>query len=165
MKFEISASVNKYTMDCSICQEDIFTGCASCIPCGHVFHTKCLKRWLLTSYSCPVCRKICCSTSLLKLFLNPDNHNYVTSTRRRHSDVPRPMINTTENIPDIIRNIASALRNPNANVRNFQSLRNSGVNLPNTTFQGFLASMQPTRPRHVGVNVAEFIQVAATSSR
>lgn len=150
-------------MDCIICQEDIFTGSASCVPCGHVYHTKCVRRWLLTNYNCPVCRKICCSTSLLKLFLNSDVQNAQTSPRR-FSDIPRRLINTSEYIPDIIRNIA--LRNPNTNLRNFQSLRNSGLNIQTTPFQGFLDSMRSARPpQHVCVNVAEFIQVAATSGR
>lgn len=151
-------------MDCIICQEDIFTGSASCVPCGHVFHTSCVKRWLLTNYSCPVCRKVCCSTSLLKLFLNADRDSSShSSARRRQSDVPRPETNRSDNIPELIRNIASTLRNPNTNERNFQRLR-SGNNVQNSAFHGFLASMQmPRSHRHVGVNVAEFIQVAASS--
>lgn len=38
---------------CSICLNEVFT-----IPleCGHVFHTKCINKWLEQNNTCPNCR-------------------------------------------------------------------------------------------------------------
>ena len=44
-------------MECSICKEDILeTGYPCSIPCGHIFHGKCLLKWSESEQSCPTCR-------------------------------------------------------------------------------------------------------------
>lgn len=40
---------------CSVCLEDPWALPAT-LPCGHSFCTRCIRRWLDTSRSCPVCR-------------------------------------------------------------------------------------------------------------
>jgi len=40
---------------CVICLEDIEEDETE-LPCGHVFHTKCLFEWLMQQDTCPVCR-------------------------------------------------------------------------------------------------------------
>eukprot|EP00477_Mikrocytos_mackini_P001259 GAHX01001345.1.p1 GENE.GAHX01001345.1~~GAHX01001345.1.p1 ORF type:complete len:429 (+),score=63.01 GAHX01001345.1:37-1287(+) len=40
--------------ECSICLDDVEIG--KIIPCGHFFHTNCLKKWLENGRNCPVCR-------------------------------------------------------------------------------------------------------------
>jgi hypothetical protein len=57
--------LNKFTItkkncpvdDCSICLEG-FTCRQHCreLPCSHIFHKKCVDRWLRKSPQCPVCR-------------------------------------------------------------------------------------------------------------
>ena len=44
--------------DCYICHEAIRTGKTShSLACGHKFHSRCLKRWLLNEHpTCPTCR-------------------------------------------------------------------------------------------------------------
>ncbi|GFP94487.1 E3 ubiquitin-protein ligase ring1-like [Phtheirospermum japonicum] len=42
---------------CSICLEEIVRGGEGLfMPCCHVFHEDCIKKWLRTSHYCPVCR-------------------------------------------------------------------------------------------------------------
>ncbi|KAG6538133.1 hypothetical protein ZIOFF_003244 [Zingiber officinale] len=42
---------------CSICLEDLgMAALVLAMPCGHLFHPKCLKQWLERSCSCPLCR-------------------------------------------------------------------------------------------------------------
>lgn len=42
---------------CSVCLEEFFKGCeVVCMPCAHIFHEDCIKKWLRTSHYCPVCR-------------------------------------------------------------------------------------------------------------
>lgn len=43
--------------DCAICLDGIVVGqLASCTPCDHVFHKRCIDFWLEKSRSCPLCR-------------------------------------------------------------------------------------------------------------
>lgn len=47
--------------ECSICNEtgESDNGICATIPCGHVYHNKCLKNWQdLGKKTCPVCRKV-----------------------------------------------------------------------------------------------------------
>ena len=45
---------------CSICLEVFSEDCEiSSTPCGHIFHSICIKKALEVSKTCPQCRKIC----------------------------------------------------------------------------------------------------------
>ncbi|KAM7540201.1 hypothetical protein Aperf_G00000033061 [Anoplocephala perfoliata] len=58
---------------CPICQEKLNSALGvniSALPCGHVFHEDCIKRWLRCRPSCPHCRNRSSPTSLLKLYFN-----------------------------------------------------------------------------------------------
>ena len=50
--------MNKETKECSICLEEIKeNSICSALPCLHMFHEGCIKRWLtLNKASCPICR-------------------------------------------------------------------------------------------------------------
>ncbi|KAG6469960.1 hypothetical protein ZIOFF_070899 [Zingiber officinale] len=42
---------------CSICLQDFGTTTrVLAMPCGHLFHAACLKKWLVRNCSCPLCR-------------------------------------------------------------------------------------------------------------
>ena len=40
---------------CIICREEMTTGCKK-LPCGHIFHTNCLRSWFQRQQTCPTCR-------------------------------------------------------------------------------------------------------------
>ncbi|XP_022096953.1 E3 ubiquitin-protein ligase synoviolin B-like [Acanthaster planci] len=40
---------------CIICREEMVTGCKK-LPCGHIFHTACLRSWFQRQQTCPTCR-------------------------------------------------------------------------------------------------------------
>ena len=43
--------------ECSICLEEFQTGFeVTRMPCSHVYHEKCIAKWLQTSHFCPLCR-------------------------------------------------------------------------------------------------------------
>ena len=41
---------------CSICMTNMPRGTRQ-LPCGHVFHTRCIDRWKRSSRTCPMCRE------------------------------------------------------------------------------------------------------------
>ncbi|EYU28535.1 hypothetical protein MIMGU_mgv11b020749mg [Erythranthe guttata] len=49
-------------ISCSICLEDLSPGGdndfeeALSMPCSHVYHGECIKKWLSISHYCPLCR-------------------------------------------------------------------------------------------------------------
>lgn len=58
---------------CSTCLESFTPGSdISSTPCGHVFHTDCITRWLgnNNNNNCSQCRKICDINDLKKLFIS-----------------------------------------------------------------------------------------------
>lgn len=42
---------------CSICLQSVKAGTyASALQCGHIFHKRCITRWITKGQSCPMCR-------------------------------------------------------------------------------------------------------------
>jgi hypothetical protein len=41
---------------CSICLENVSYGCR--LNCQHCFHSNCIKRWLIKTNTCPMCRSV-----------------------------------------------------------------------------------------------------------
>lgn len=42
--------------ECTICLEDIERKNALSLPCGHVFHSICVNKWIVKKKSCPICK-------------------------------------------------------------------------------------------------------------
>lgn len=40
--------------ECSICLEDMVNNIEA-LPCGHLFHVKCIRLWLKHQRVCPIC--------------------------------------------------------------------------------------------------------------
>ena len=59
------------TKTCSVCQEDFALGeMATLLPCGHLFHGKCIVQWLEKNRTCPLCRKeVCVHQSMLFILM------------------------------------------------------------------------------------------------
>lgn len=49
--------------DCAICLELLSTDNVK-LNCNHVYHKKCIDKWLATNVNCPVCRKVLISTEI-----------------------------------------------------------------------------------------------------
>lgn len=43
-------------LDCTICQEDLCQEKVTSLPCGHIFHKRCIRTWLKRKATCPTCR-------------------------------------------------------------------------------------------------------------
>jgi len=56
---EMSANLVEDLADqCAICfeKQEVGQRCA-CLPCGHRFHTSCIRSWIVTSATCPLCKR------------------------------------------------------------------------------------------------------------
>jgi len=60
LKETIKATTNK----CPICFEPMTKNITIALPCGHIFHTKCIKEALRYNNKCPNCRRIITNVSL-----------------------------------------------------------------------------------------------------
>ena len=60
LKETIKATTNK----CPICFEPMKKNITIALPCGHIFHTKCIKQALRYNNKCPNCRRIITNVSL-----------------------------------------------------------------------------------------------------
>ena len=56
--------------DCSICLEAVTSRTETKTACGHVYHKKCLSKWLETKYTCP-----CCRTELKEKRISAQEHH------------------------------------------------------------------------------------------
>jgi len=71
---------------CVICMEKFNVGeTATRIPCGHLFHTSCIKEWLGRSNQCPTCR----------YELPTDNATY-EAQRQARMETQKPRLSSTE---------------------------------------------------------------------
>lgn len=66
---DIAGAVGGTDLDigiCTICNDDVGTCDNVNTTCGHIFHLSCLRRWLESSQTCPVCRQTCTADSLMQ---------------------------------------------------------------------------------------------------
>jgi hypothetical protein len=55
--FKVSHTLNKEKQNCPICIDTYDVGDECCrLRCNHIFHAKCIKKWLKVRALCPICR-------------------------------------------------------------------------------------------------------------
>uniref|UniRef100_A0A6C0KUD3 RING-type domain-containing protein n=1 Tax=viral metagenome TaxID=1070528 RepID=A0A6C0KUD3_9ZZZZ len=54
----------KETNECPLCLEPMKKNITIALPCGHIFHTKCIKQALIYNNKCPNCRRVITNVSL-----------------------------------------------------------------------------------------------------
>ncbi|KAK1568673.1 hypothetical protein Q3G72_027403 [Acer saccharum] len=58
---ELKVEASSPSVKCPICLESVGVGrIASQAPCSHIFHSKCILRWIHKKPSCPLCRAPLC---------------------------------------------------------------------------------------------------------
>ena len=50
--------------ECPLCLEPMKKNITIALPCGHIFHTKCIKQALIYNNKCPNCRRVITNVSL-----------------------------------------------------------------------------------------------------
>ena len=66
---------------CNICYEVLITSESpiSSTYCGHVFHSKCIKKWLEEKNQCPQCREYCDINKIHPIFLSENSNESLIS--------------------------------------------------------------------------------------
>ncbi len=44
--------------DCVVCLNPLENQKSSILHCGHIFHEKCIKKWIIRKNECPVCKNL-----------------------------------------------------------------------------------------------------------
>ena len=60
----LKETIKSTTNECSICFEPMKKNITIALPCGHIFHTKCIKQALIYNNKCPNCRRVITNVSL-----------------------------------------------------------------------------------------------------
>ena len=55
-KIPTADELERYNDLCIVCREDLVNRDCRKLPCGHIYHTSCLKSWFQRKQSCPLCR-------------------------------------------------------------------------------------------------------------
>ncbi|CAD7092939.1 unnamed protein product [Hermetia illucens] len=103
---------------CIICREDMVSNSKK-LPCGHIFHTTCLRSWFQRQQTCPTCR--------LNILRTPTN---VTSS----PPPPRP---EGVNAPNINPNAGIQVPLPGFNMNNNNN--NNNINIGQNPFTNLFA--------------------------
>ena len=60
----LKETIKSTTNECSLCLEPMKKNITIALPCGHIFHTKCIKQALIYNNKCPNCRRVITNVSL-----------------------------------------------------------------------------------------------------
>lgn len=60
----LKETIKSTTNECPLCLEPMTKNITIALPCGHIFHTKCIKQALQYNNKCPNCRRVITNVSL-----------------------------------------------------------------------------------------------------
>ncbi len=60
----LKETIKDTTNECPICYEPMTKNITVALPCGHIFHTKCIKQALIYNNKYPICRRVITNVSL-----------------------------------------------------------------------------------------------------
>ena len=95
---------------CSTCLESFTSGCdISTTPCGHVFHTGCITRWLDGNNNCSQCRKDCEISQIIKLYFSESQS--ALEEQIRNDDLEEQRLEMEEKLLISSREVAEMKKN------------------------------------------------------
>ena len=59
--------------ECAVCLSEMRDRPVLYTPCGHCFHSRCVRRWLKRKETCPLCRHVIEPKPIPTLFVEVDN--------------------------------------------------------------------------------------------
>jgi len=113
--------------ECSICLMEVNEGQDTILlPCGHMFHDKCVTKWLEIHNTCPLCR----------FELPTDNIDYERQRNQRNQQREENIRNNPNVRPIDFNHPENINSNMNINVNNFQTQNQNNQNEINNNTQG-----------------------------
>lgn len=72
---------------CAICFDFLLDQHENCVvPCGHVFHQKCLSKWFISKRNCPNCQKEVAPNMTVRIFINFHNDQLLNVSKIEKCD-------------------------------------------------------------------------------
>ena len=96
---------------CSTCLESFTSGCdISTTPCGHVFHTGCITRWLDGNSNCSQCRKDCEISQIIKLYFSESQSAHeeqirINDLEEQRLDMEEQLLISSRKVAEMTKNI------------------------------------------------------------
>ena len=113
--------------ECSICLMEVTEGQDTILlPCGHMFHDKCVTKWLEIHNTCPLCR----------FELPTDNIDYERQRNQRNQQREENIRNNPNVRPIDFNHPENINSNMNINVNNYQTQNQNSQNEINNNTQG-----------------------------
>jgi len=113
--------------ECSICLMEVTEGQDTILlPCGHMFHDKCVTKWLEIHNTCPLCR----------FELPTDNIDYERQRNQRNQQREENIRNNPNVRPIDFNHPENINSNMNINVNNYQTQNQNNQNEINNNTQG-----------------------------
>ena len=113
--------------ECSICLMEVTEGQDTILlPCGHMFHDKCVTKWLEIHNTCPLCR----------FELPTDDADYERQRNQRNQQREENIRNNPNVHPIDFNHPENINSNMNINVNNFQTQNQNNQNEINNNTQG-----------------------------
>ncbi|CEF66459.1 E3 ubiquitin-protein ligase TRAIP [Strongyloides ratti] len=83
-----------FAPQCVICASKLIQGDSAVLPCGHVFHSACVSKWVNEAKSCPNCRKKCTLSEVSKLFFDYFDKNVPQTSTSEIDDMVENILET-----------------------------------------------------------------------
>ena len=113
--------------ECSICLMEVTEGQDTILlPCGHMFHDKCVTKWLEIHNTCPLCR----------FELPTDDADYERQRNQRNQQREENIRNNPNVRPIDFNHPENINSNMNINVNNYQTQNQNNQNEINNNTQG-----------------------------
>ena len=110
LKETMKAIDNECPLECPLCLELMKENITIALPCGHIFHTKCINQALRYNNKCPNCRRVITNVSLQTRSINRARTRTRTRNRRTFRNVIfRPL--------QILRNLYNARTRRNRQIQ------------------------------------------------
>eukprot|EP01130_Rhizamoeba_saxonica_P005063 TRINITY_DN2038_c2_g2_i1.p1 TRINITY_DN2038_c2_g2~~TRINITY_DN2038_c2_g2_i1.p1 ORF type:complete len:542 (+),score=77.07 TRINITY_DN2038_c2_g2_i1:51-1676(+) len=113
---------------CGVCLDELRTGRQ--LPCGHILHYQCLRRWLQESLTCPLCRKSVLYEDLNGQNGNQNNQNGNNRNLPGNNDLQLGLANNFVNNIQIDNN-GMAPHNPHMDLNNNNNNNIADINTSN----------------------------------
>ncbi|KAJ0735598.1 putative transcription factor C2H2 family [Helianthus annuus] len=94
------------TVACTVCMNSLSNGDKiTRLPCHHYFHRRCIKGWLSSNKTCPICRRVVLVPKRPHTLRVRENQVGVTDIRVSHVNYRRPLGLCVDQLIELIKTL------------------------------------------------------------